>query len=287
MFRHASSSLLTRPAQFWWESASMQADLPDVASGDDRLFETLVRILSIQALELQPALDQACAQVNDALQADKTDVFLYEPETQSLVAQGTSQTPMGQRQHELGLDRQPLAIGGPAAAVFQTGEPQLVGHAEDDSDQIPGVVCELGVRSEMDVPLVVNGERRGVLQVDAKEPKRFTERDLRFLQAVAQWIGLVTQRSELIEQRTHEAQEQGKRLAADELAELTRRQQEISVSVAEGLTNEEISERLVLVPGTVANHMEHCLSRLGLKNRTQLGVWAVEHGLYRSGRQDE
>lgn len=52
--------------------------------------------------------------------------------------------------------------------------------------------------------------------------------------------------------------------------------------MAEGLTNEEIGERLVVTPGTVANHMEWILKRLGLKNRTSLATWAVEHGLYRS-----
>jgi hypothetical protein len=46
----------------------------------------------------------------------------------------------------------------------------------------------------------------------------------------------------------------------------------------------------VLVPGTVANHVLAILDRLGLRNRTQIGVWAAEHGLYRSNgdpRDDE
>jgi hypothetical protein len=43
-----------------------------------------------------------------------------------------------------------------------------------------------------------------------------------------------------------------------------------------------MAQRLVLTPGTVANHMEAILRRLGLQSRTQVGVWAVERGLYRS-----
>ena len=73
----------------------------------------------------------------------------------------------------------------------------------------------------------------------------------------------------------------------EELAKLTRRQQEVAACVAEGLTNEQIVERLVLTPGTVANHMEAILRRLGLSSRTQVGVWAVERGLYRSAWRAE
>ena len=71
------------------------------------------------------------------------------------------------------------------------------------------------------------------------------------------------------------------------MARLTRRQQEIAGRIAEGLTNEEIAERLVLTSGTVANHVEHILRRLDLRGRTQIGVWAVERGLYRSDREND
>jgi DNA-binding CsgD family transcriptional regulator len=61
-----------------------------------------------------------------------------------------------------------------------------------------------------------------------------------------------------------------------------RRQQEIAAAIAEGLSNDEIAERLVLESGTVANHVAAIRVRLDLRNRTQIGVWAAEHGLYRS-----
>src|ERR671916_2693615 len=88
------------------------------AVGDDRLFETLARLLGIASPELRPALDQASDLVAEALGADKVDVFLHEAASESLVALGTSHTPMGRKQHELGLDRFPLANAGPLAAVY-------------------------------------------------------------------------------------------------------------------------------------------------------------------------
>ncbi len=95
----------------------------------------------------------------------------------------------------------------------------------------------------------------------------------------------MTHRAELFEQATRDAARRGRREAADELSRLTRRQQEITFAIAEGLTNEEIAERLVLEPGTVANHVAAILDRLGLRNRTQIAVWAAEHGLYRSDQE--
>ena len=58
------------------------------------------------------------------------------------------------------------------------------------------------------------------------------------------------------------------------------REREVASLVAEGLSNAEIGERLAITPGTVANHVAHIARRLGLKNRVQVAVWAVERGLH-------
>jgi hypothetical protein len=81
------------------------------SAADDRLFTTLQCLLMISAPELRPALDQASTLPGEALGTGKVDVFLYEAATNSLVALGTSSTPMGRRQQALGLDRLPLANG--------------------------------------------------------------------------------------------------------------------------------------------------------------------------------
>jgi DNA-binding CsgD family transcriptional regulator len=53
---------------------------------------------------------------------------------------------------------------------------------------------------------------------------------------------------------------------------LTPREQEVAELIAHGLTNEQIAQRLVLTPGTVANHVAHILSKLGLDSRVQVAV---------------
>jgi len=60
---------------------------------------------------------------------------------------------------------------------------------------------------------------------------------------------------------------------------LTARQREVARLIALGCTNREIGERLVLEPGTVANHVAEILRRLGVNNRTQIAMWATAQGL--------
>lgn len=60
---------------------------------------------------------------------------------------------------------------------------------------------------------------------------------------------------------------------------LTKREREILGFVAEGLSNREIAERLILSPETVKSHVAAILSKLDLSDRTQAAVFAVRNGL--------
>jgi DNA-binding CsgD family transcriptional regulator len=249
---------------------------------DSRRLATLEQLLAIAAVDVRPALDAASTLVAEALGADKVDAFVYQAAIDSLVAYGTSLTPMGARQRALGLDRLPLANGGRAVAVYRDGGPYLTGRADQDPLELPGITEGLGVRSEAVAALTVAGVRRGVLSVVSAAPDRFGEADLRFVRAAAGWVGLLLHRAELVEAARDGARRRGRREAGEELARLTRREQEVAATVAEGLSNAEIAERLTIEEGTAANHVRRILLKLGLSNRTQLAVWAVERGLYRS-----
>jgi DNA-binding NarL/FixJ family response regulator len=60
---------------------------------------------------------------------------------------------------------------------------------------------------------------------------------------------------------------------------LTRKETEIAILVARGMTNREIGDRLVISERTVDNHVQHILDKLDFHHRTEVAVWVVEHGL--------
>lgn len=62
---------------------------------------------------------------------------------------------------------------------------------------------------------------------------------------------------------------------------LTAREQEVLSMLAEGRSNEEIAEALVISPHTVARHRENLMSKLGLHSRSELVKYAIRKGLIR------
>lgn len=62
------------------------------------------------------------------------------------------------------------------------------------------------------------------------------------------------------------------------MADLKRSEWQIIALVGSGMSNKEIAGKLRLSEGTVRNNLSIILSKLDLRDRTQLAIWAVQTG---------
>jgi DNA-binding NarL/FixJ family response regulator len=70
------------------------------------------------------------------------------------------------------------------------------------------------------------------------------------------------------------------------VASLTRRETEVLLLIAEGLTNRETGERLEISPRTVETHRERVMAKLRIRSVAGLTRFVVEHGLDGSSEDD-
>ena len=60
---------------------------------------------------------------------------------------------------------------------------------------------------------------------------------------------------------------------------LTRREAEVAMRIASGLSNRQIAEDLVIAPSTAERHVANILNKLAMRSRAQVAVWVVQIGL--------
>ncbi|WP_405596798.1 response regulator transcription factor [Streptomyces sp. NBC_00191] len=73
---------------------------------------------------------------------------------------------------------------------------------------------------------------------------------------------------------------------AGRLERLTERELEIVVAAARGASNSEIAAQLFIGPATVKSHVSSILTKLGLRDRIQIVIFAYESGLVEAGDHD-
>jgi DNA-binding NarL/FixJ family response regulator len=75
----------------------------------------------------------------------------------------------------------------------------------------------------------------------------------------------------------------GRSRAAEQIESLTPREVEVLRLLSQGQTNPQIAKNLLVSRGTVKIHVQHIISKLGVSDRTQAAVRAIEAGLLGAG----
>ncbi len=86
-----------------------------------------------------------------------------------------------------------------------------------------------------------------------------------------------TMEARLLTDYVHRARRAGERADAAFLS-LTDREREVLTLVAQGFTNQEIADRLIVSVKTVETHRAHIMSKLGLQSRAELVRYALREG---------
>lgn len=134
------------------------------------------------------------------LQSELCKILEYLPEEgRFIVRAGVGWKPGIVGQARTGIDQE-----SPAGYAFQTGEPVISNHLDQESRfRTPRLLVEHRVKRAINVLIQGDGARFGVLEVDSPSEGRFTEADLAFMQGFANLLGVAIERQHADDEREH------------------------------------------------------------------------------------
>lgn len=152
----------------------------------------------------------------------------------------------------------PLAQGRVAAAI---GADQVAAAAfETALDATSGEVCPESAHAHLALAQLRQGDRGSIARVDAKA-------------ALAQFEALGCSRLADASAALLRSLGDRSRVGPKDVGELTKREEEILLLLAQGLTNAEIAARLYISTKTAGNHVSAILAKLGVRSRTEAAAY--------------
>lgn len=177
-----------------------------------RALSAFSRIAS-EALPPERLMQHACAQVSRVTHIKRTKVLCYRPDSGDLLIVAG----VGWKLGVVGAATLPIDSASPPGRSIQTAAPVIVEDLPNDSEfRLSPLLRDHGIISLLNVPVMIDGQNWGVLEVDASEPRAFDEGDVGFLTTYANMIGMALARYETEQKALRTAQE---RTQADALWE--------------------------------------------------------------------
>ncbi|MEW6366570.1 MAG: sensor domain-containing diguanylate cyclase [Acidobacteriota bacterium] len=143
-----------------------------------RLNQSILTLLDINVL-----LKQVLEIMHDTFGCDNSAVLLFEPKSEELYIAAAA----GYKQDMIRRFRTSVGGHGVTGFVARNREPLFVPDTSADPRYVPGVE---GARSEIAIPLLVNDQLYGVLDVESQKVYSFTEDDFKVLCVFASHIAM-------------------------------------------------------------------------------------------------
>jgi two-component sensor histidine kinase len=150
--------------------------------------------LGVAALKETPfpeLLDRSVRAAAEGLQAELAKVLEYMPDEKRLLMRAG----VGWEPGLVGTAKVEADLASPSGYALRTGKPVISNHLENEKRfRTPKMLAEHGVRRAMNVILPTEGMPYGILEVDSRSEGEFDEKDIAFLQGVANILGMAIQR---------------------------------------------------------------------------------------------
>ena len=214
-------------------------------------------LLAIEGADLDELLHQAAVEAARSLDVTYVKVLQYLPdERRFLVRAG-----VGWGEGVVGAARIGADMASPAGYALQTGRPVISNELhKEERFRIPQLLREYGVKSAANVIIKARDNIFGVLEADSREPRTFSESDLKFLQGYATLLAFAIEQARLHEQHARLAAQH--ELLLQELQHRVRNNNQTLLSLLHlqlaNVTNLEARENL--------QKIEHRIRALGFVN---------------------
>ena len=190
---------------------------------------------ALETHDLGPLMAEAVTQATTTLGVDGGGILELSDDGQHLTIVAGTGLPDGM----VGSYRIPVAESANAGYTLRTAEPTIVQDMAAETRFKPApFLLQLGVVSSVSVPIQGHGGPFGVLDVRAREPRRFSEDDVAFLSAIATLITVAVERHREEQATRHAALHDpltdlpNRTLALDRLGHAVRRRRREGIGVA-------------------------------------------------------
>ncbi len=235
---------LTPPAGSRLIGLEILAGIAAVAIENDRLLsqerrrahqsEMLLELAGINDLELWPFMQTVADTINSSLGVDDTELVLLDQGGAHVICVGRPRgDASGQQCDEQGSAK--LLSSRWVKEVLSTGQPLIC----DDVTLDPHLLKEFRgtpTRSLIAVPIMVEGERRGILRVASTHAGRFGSEDLAFLSLIATQVGLSVERTDLARRQLEVSRQQARQQARQEFLGIVSHELKTPVAVLKAYT---------------------------------------------------